>query len=72
MTEQVRAAPALLDDLTRALEGRYVVGEGIGFGRGGVTVRARRVSSGRNVALKVAWEDRAARAQVLRETAITA
>jgi serine/threonine-protein kinase len=30
------------------------------------------VSSGRNVALKVAWEDRAARAQVLRETAITA
>jgi serine/threonine-protein kinase len=72
MTEQVRAAPALLDDLARALEGRYVVGEGIGFGRGGVTVRARRVSSGRNVALKVAWEDRAARAQVLRETAITA
>jgi serine/threonine-protein kinase len=72
MIDQVRAAPALLEDLTRALEGKYVVGEAIGFGRGGVTVRARRVSSGRNVALKVAWEDRAARAQVLRETAITA
>ena len=72
MTEQVRQAPALLEDLTRALEGRYVVGDALGFGRGGVTVRARRVSSGRNVALKVAWEDRAARAQVLRETAITA
>jgi serine/threonine protein kinase len=72
MTDQARQAPALLADLTRALEGRYVVGDAIGFGRGGVTVRARRVSSGRNVALKVAWEDRAARAQVLRETAITA
>ncbi|HEX8954488.1 MAG TPA: serine/threonine-protein kinase [Polyangia bacterium] len=72
MNQQVRQAPALLEDLTRALEGRYVVGDAIGFGRGGVTVRARRVSSGRNVALKVAWEDRLARAQVLRETAITA
>lgn len=72
MNEQARQAPALLEDLTKALEGRYVVGEPIGFGRGGLTVRARRVSSGRNVALKVAWEDRNARAQVLRETALTA
>ena len=72
MIEQARQAPALLEDLTKALEGRYVVGEAIGFGRGGLTVRARRVSSGRNVALKVAWEDRNARAQVLRETALTA
>jgi len=72
MNDQVRQAPVLLEDLTRALEGRYVVGDPIGFGRGGVTVRARRVSSGRNVALKVAWEDRTARAQVLRETALTA
>jgi serine/threonine protein kinase len=72
MNDKARQAPVLLDDLTRALEGRYVVGDSIGFGRGGVTVKARRVSSGRNVALKVAWEDRLARAQVLRETAITA
>jgi serine/threonine protein kinase len=72
MNDKARQAPELLGDLTRALEGRYVVGDSIGFGRGGVTVKARRVSSGRNVALKVAWEDRLARAQVLRETAITA
>jgi len=70
--DQARQTNALIEDLTRSLEGRYVVGESIGFGRAGVTVKARRVSSGRNVALKVAWEDRAARAQVLRETAITA
>lgn len=72
MMDQARQTNALIEDLTRSLEGRYVVGESIGFGRAGVTVKARRVSSGRNVALKVAWEDRAARAQVLRETAITA
>jgi len=72
MNDKARHAPELLDDLTRALEGRYVVGDSIGFGRGGVTVKARRVSSGRNVALKVAWEDRIDRAKVLRETAITA
>jgi serine/threonine protein kinase len=72
MNQRARQAPALLEDLTRALEGRYVVGDSIGFGRAGVTARARRVSSGRNVALKVAWEDRASRAQVLRETALTA
>jgi serine/threonine protein kinase len=72
MNQHVRQAPALIEDLTRTLEGRYVIGESIGFGRAGVTVRARRVSSGRNVALKIAWEDRASRAQVLRETALTA
>lgn len=72
MTDHARQIPTILDDLTRALEGRYVIGDSIGFGRAGMTVRARRVSSGRNVALKVAWDDRAARAQVLRETALTA
>jgi len=72
MNQRVRQAPGLIEDLTRALEGRYIVGDSIGFGRAGVTVRAKRVSSGRNVALKIAWEDRASRAQVLRETALTA
>jgi serine/threonine protein kinase len=57
--------------LTAALDGKYVIREPIGFGRGGVTVRARAVDSEESVVLKVAWNDAVSRARVSRETEFT-
>src|SRR3954470_11648696 len=65
-------AAALLGELGRALAGKYTVGEVLGSGRGGITVRARHTASNRDLAVKVAWNDPAARTQVLRETVLTA
>jgi serine/threonine protein kinase len=65
-------AAELLGELGRALDGRYVIGEPLGAGRGGITVRAHHTGSKREVAVKVAWKDPAARTQVLRETILTA
>jgi Protein kinase domain len=70
-TDSAEAA-TLLAELTRALEGRYVVGEVLGSGRGGITVRAHHIASKKDVAVKVAWNDPVARTQVLRETVLTA
>jgi serine/threonine protein kinase len=64
-------ATSLIADLGRALEGRYVIGDALGSGRGGITVRAERVASGRTVALKVAWNDPVARERVWREMVLT-
>ena len=64
-------ATTLLADLARALEGRYVIGDTIGSGRGGIVVRATHAVSGRLVALKVAWNDADARARVMREMVLT-
>jgi serine/threonine protein kinase len=61
----------LAEAVTVALDGRYIIGGIVGYGRGGIIVRARDVS-GRIVALKIAWKDQEARDQVLRETEITA
>src|SRR4051812_23036394 len=65
-------ASALLSELAAALQGRYIVGEVLGAGRGGITVRARHIQSKRDVAVKVAWNDAHARTRVLRETVLTA
>jgi len=65
-------AAALLGALRRALESRYVVGEPLGAGRGGITVRVHHVGSKRDLAVKVAWDEGEARTQVLRETILTA
>jgi serine/threonine protein kinase len=61
----------LAEAVTAALDGRYIIGGIVGYGRGGITLKARDVS-GRIVALKVAWKDQEARDQVLRETELTA
>lgn len=71
MTDKRDEAIELAEALTAAVDGRYIVGGIIGYGRWGLTVRARDVS-GRIVALKVAWKDQEARDQVLRETELTA
>jgi serine/threonine-protein kinase len=65
-------AAGLLGELGRALAGRYVIGEVLGSGRGGITVRALHTASKKNVAVKVSWNDPVARTQVLRETVLTA
>jgi serine/threonine-protein kinase len=62
----------LLTELGRALAGRYVIGEVLGSGRGGLTVRAHHTASKKDVAVKVSWNDPVARTQVLRETVLTA
>ena len=61
----------LLGELTRALEGRYNIGDVIGAGRGGITTYATQAGSNREVAIKVAWNEAHARTQVLRETVLT-
>jgi serine/threonine protein kinase len=61
----------LVADLTRALDGKYLIGRVLGTGRSGVTVEARHIATRRNVALKVAWNTTAARRQVLRETVLS-
>ena len=65
-------AASLLAELGRALAGRYVIGEVLGAGRGGLTVRAHHMASKKDVAVKVSWNDAVARTQVLRETVLTA
>ena len=65
-------AAALLAELGRALAGRYLIGEVLGSGRGGITVRAHHTATKKDVAVKVAWNDPVARTQVLRETVLTA
>jgi serine/threonine protein kinase len=71
VTDKREEAIELLGLLTPALDGRYIIGDIIGYGRWGITVKARDVS-GRIVALKVAWKDQDARDHVLRETELTA
>jgi serine/threonine protein kinase len=71
MTDKRDEAIELAEALTAAVDGRVSIGSIIGYGRWGLSVRARDVS-GRIVALKVAWKDDEARSQVLRETEITA
>jgi len=65
-------AKALVAELAHVLQGRYVLGEILGSGRAGVTVSGRNVSLRRDVALKVAWNDLAARTQLIRESVLTA
>ena len=71
MTDKREEAIELLGLLAPAVDGRFIVGDIIGYGRWGITVKARDIS-GRIVALKVAWKDDDARSQVLRETELTA
>jgi serine/threonine protein kinase len=71
MTDRRDEAIELAEALTAAVDGRYIIGGIVGHGRYGITVRARDVS-GRIVALKIAWKDEESRAQVLRETELTA
>jgi serine/threonine protein kinase len=61
----------LRDDLSSAVADQYSVGAVLGVGRSGVVFHARKTETSRVVALKVAWEDPAARAQVARETSVT-
>lgn len=70
-TDKRDEAIELAEALTAAVEGRYNIAGVVGYGRWGLTVRARDVS-GRIVALKVAWKDEESRSQVLRETELTA
>jgi serine/threonine protein kinase len=71
VSDKREEAIELLGLLAPAVDGRFIVGDIIGYGRWGITVKARDIS-GRIVALKVAWKDDEARAQVLRETELTA
>lgn len=73
MTVPTDAAEAseLINELTFALKGKYLMGRVIGQGRGGVVVEARNLQTKRTVALKVAWKSDAARRQVLRETVLS-
>ena len=61
----------LVEELTEALAGKYVIGRTIGSGRGGVVVEATHIASKRHVALKVAWPIDSARQQMLRETILS-
>ena len=71
MTDKRDEALELIEAMRTAVSARYTLGDIIGYGRGGITVQARDVS-GRMVAMKIAWKDEQARAQVLRETELTA
>ena len=70
MSETTETAE-LLAELKRVLDGRYAVGRGLGFGRGGIVVRATRLADKKDVAIKVAWNHPDAIAQVQRETEVT-
>jgi hypothetical protein len=72
MTEQRNETAQLLEALKRVLDGRYTIGRGLGFGRGGIVVRATRAADKKDVALKVAWDHPDAIVQVKRETEISA
>jgi hypothetical protein len=71
MTEQRSETAQLLAALQRVLDGRYTIGRGLGFGRGGIVVRATRLGDKKDVAIKVAWDHPDAIAQVKRETEIS-
>ena len=60
----------LRDDLSNAVGDEYSLGAVLGVGRSGVVFHARKTETSRAVALKVAWEEPAARAQVARETSL--
>ena len=72
MNEQRTETAELLAELRRVVDGRYTVAKGLGFGRGGIVVRATRLADKKDVALKVAWIHPDAIEQVNRETAVTA
>ena len=61
----------LRDDLSSAVGNEYTLGALLGAGRSGAVFHARNAATSRAVALKVAWEDPAARAQLARETSLT-
>jgi hypothetical protein len=62
----------LRGQLSSAVGDDYTLGAVLGAGRCGVVFLARNVIANRDVALKVSWDDRAARAQLARETSLTA
>lgn len=61
----------LRDQLASALGDDYTLGAVLGAGRSGVVFLARKVAANRDVAIKVAWDHPAARAQLARETSLT-
>jgi len=71
MSDKHEEAVELIESLAEAVDGRFTIGNVLGYGRAGISVQARDVS-GRLVALKVAWKDQEARDQMLRETELTA
>jgi len=71
MNEQRTETAELLAELRRVLDGRYTVVKGLGFGRGGIVVRATRIADKKDVAIKVAWNHPDAVEQVKRETEVT-
>ena len=66
MNEQRNETAELLAELRRVLDGRYTVVKGLGFGRGGIVVRATRLADKKDVAIKVAWNHPDAIEQVTR------
>src|SRR5438445_6111688 len=62
---------ALRGQLSSALGDDYTLGAILGAGRCGVVFLARSVATNRDVAIKVAWNNAAARAQLARETSLT-
>ncbi len=62
----------LRDQLSSALGDDYTLGAVLGAGRCGVVFLARNVAASRDVALTVSWDDTDARAQLARETSLTA
>ena len=71
MNETRTETAELLAELRRVLDGRYSVVKGLGFGRGGIVVRATRLADKKDVAIKVAWNHPDAIEQVKRETEVT-
>jgi serine/threonine-protein kinase len=71
MNETRTETADLLAALRRVLDGRYAVAKGLGFGRGGIVVRATRLADKKEVAIKVAWNHPDAIEQVKRETDVT-
>jgi len=61
----------LRDKLSDALGNDYTLGAILGAGRCGVVFLARKVATNRDVAIKVAWNNAPARAQLARETSLT-
>jgi serine/threonine protein kinase len=61
----------LLAEASRELAGAYSLGDIIGSGLAGITVAARNLSTGRSVALKVAWNNSEARERVQRDVELT-
>ena len=62
---------ALRDQLGSALGDDYTLGAILGAGRCGVVFQAHSVGAKRDVAIKVAWNNAAARSQLARETSLT-